>query len=101
MLATCRQTLVEAGQDAFLVAAAACRLPFRASVFDLAMANHMLYEFTDPALVVTELTRVLRPEGRSWGPPSPKSDSAPSWTVAGSTSIAWSRPTHTAGPAYR
>lgn len=38
-------------------------LPFAEDSFDLAVANHMLYHVPDPDLALSELSRVLRPDG--------------------------------------
>jgi SAM-dependent methyltransferase len=46
------------------VVADALRLPFAAQSFDVLMASHMLYEFTDVAAPIAELARVLRPGGQ-------------------------------------
>lgn len=45
------------------VAGDAARLPFRDQVFDMVFANLLLPWFTDPAPVLAEIARVLRPEG--------------------------------------
>ncbi len=45
------------------VAGDAARLPFRDRVFDLVFANLLLPWFADPAPVLTQAARVLRPEG--------------------------------------
>lgn len=45
------------------VAGDAARLPFRDRVFDLVFANLLLPWFADPAPVLAETARVLRPEG--------------------------------------
>jgi SAM-dependent methyltransferase len=39
------------------------RLPFADGSFDVVVANHMLYHVPDPTLAVSELARVLRPDG--------------------------------------
>lgn len=39
------------------------RLPFPDGAFDVVIANHMLYHVPKPALAVSELARVLRPNG--------------------------------------
>lgn len=64
MVASCRQTLSEAGLSARFSAADARQLPFRADSFDLVMANHMLYELDDVRAAARELARVTRPEGQ-------------------------------------
>ncbi len=38
-------------------------LPFDDASFDIVIANHMLYHVPDPDLAVSELARVLRPDG--------------------------------------
>jgi ubiquinone/menaquinone biosynthesis C-methylase UbiE len=38
-------------------------LPFAARSFDVVVANHMLYHVPDPGLAVSELARVVRPDG--------------------------------------
>ncbi len=38
-------------------------LPFPDAVFDIAVANHMLYHVPDPRRAAAELARVLRPDG--------------------------------------
>jgi malonyl-CoA O-methyltransferase len=45
------------------VAGDAARLPFRDQVFDMVFANLLLPWFADPAAVLAETARVLRPEG--------------------------------------
>lgn len=42
----------------------ACRLPFGAGVFDLAVCRNALHHFDDPAPIAAEIARVLRPGGR-------------------------------------
>jgi SAM-dependent methyltransferase len=42
----------------------ACALPFTASMFDFVFAAHMLYHAKDRHAAITEIRRVLRPEGR-------------------------------------
>jgi ubiquinone/menaquinone biosynthesis C-methylase UbiE len=56
-----RDTLGISGVEAAFVVADARRLPFAPQSFDIVMANHMLYEFTDVAVPIAELARVLRP----------------------------------------
>jgi len=40
-----------------------CSLPFEANSFDLVLAMHMLYHADDPERAVSEIARVLRPDG--------------------------------------
>lgn len=40
------------------------KLPFRSNVFDVAIANHMLYHVEELGLALSELARVLKPTGR-------------------------------------
>jgi SAM-dependent methyltransferase len=61
MVRTCKDTLGISGVEAAFVVADARRLPFAPRSFDIVMANHMLYEFTDVAVPIAELARVLRP----------------------------------------
>ena len=42
----------------------AAKLPFPDASFDAVIANHMLYHVDDPAAVIREFARVLRPGGR-------------------------------------
>jgi ubiquinone/menaquinone biosynthesis C-methylase UbiE len=51
-----------AGSDPLLVADAQA-LPFADDTFDVTLAMHMLYHVPDRALAITELRRVLRPNG--------------------------------------
>ena len=44
----------------------AAALPFADASFDAVIANHMLYHVDDPAAVVHEFDRVLRPGGWRW-----------------------------------
>lgn len=63
MVRTCSETLGASAIEAALIVADARRLPFVAESFDLVMANHMLYEFTDVDAPIVELARVLRSGG--------------------------------------
>ncbi len=40
------------------------KLPFRSNVFDVAIANHMLYHVEELGMALSELARVLKPTGR-------------------------------------
>lgn len=53
----------ESGRFSFS-AADVTQIPFRSNVFDVAIANHMLYHVEDPDLALSELARVLKSEGR-------------------------------------
>jgi SAM-dependent methyltransferase len=65
MVGTCAQTLADADVVAERAAADVRRLPFRDATFDLAMANHMLYELDDDGVAhaVDELARVVTDDG--------------------------------------
>lgn len=60
MVASCRETV---GASAAFIAADVRRLPVGAGRFDLALANHMLYELDDVPAAIDELRRVLRRDG--------------------------------------
>lgn len=63
MVMSCREALDAAGLRAGHVAGDGLRLPLRGRVAALVMANHMLYEFANPADVIKELTRIARDDG--------------------------------------
>lgn len=52
------------GQGARLCLAGAQRLPFRDETFDLVVSTSALHYFRDPACVLAEMRRVVRPQGR-------------------------------------
>jgi ubiquinone/menaquinone biosynthesis C-methylase UbiE len=52
--------------SATLLLADAQALPFRDNTFDHVLAMHMLYHVPDRALAVSEMARVLRPEGAAF-----------------------------------
>jgi SAM-dependent methyltransferase len=58
-------TSARARSAAPLLQADAQHLPFEDGSFDLVLAMHMLYHVPDRALAITELRRVLRPDGTS------------------------------------
>lgn len=64
MLETARRTISEAGLQAGYVAAEIENLPFRAGVFDIALANHVLYHMRSVRAAAIELSRVLKADGR-------------------------------------
>jgi SAM-dependent methyltransferase len=61
MLAEARRKL---GARAGTAAADAARLPLRAATFDVALSASSLHHWRDPAAVLAEIRRVLRPGGR-------------------------------------
>jgi SAM-dependent methyltransferase len=64
MLAQTQRALAEHGDGAFAFASAdATAIPFRKETFDGVIANHMLYHVTDRARALSEVARVLRPDG--------------------------------------
>ena len=63
MLAEAGRSLRRAGVDAVTRRADAGELPFEDGVFDVVVANHVLYHVEDPVRTVSELRRVLRPTG--------------------------------------
>ena len=63
MLEAARRNLREPGGSRhFCLAAVEC-LPFDDDTFDTVMANHMLYHSTDVRVAISELARVVKPEG--------------------------------------
>jgi len=55
-----------------LVQGDATRLPFRSDTFDVAISRNSMEHFQDPAAILAEIQRVLRPRGRffvTFGPP--------------------------------
>jgi len=52
------------GNKAMLMQSDAQKLPFPNESFDVVMANHMLYHVEDVEVAVSELARVLRPDGQ-------------------------------------
>ena len=63
MIARAREAMDEAGLDAACIQADVQELPFDADTFDAAVANHMLYHVPDIDRGLTEIKRVLKPEG--------------------------------------
>jgi SAM-dependent methyltransferase len=59
-----RRKLAESGREATVVEAPAERLPFEDSSFDTAVFTLVLCTVPDPAAVLAEVARVLRPGGR-------------------------------------
>jgi ubiquinone/menaquinone biosynthesis C-methylase UbiE len=64
MLNTARRTISDAGLQAAYVAADIEDLPFRTAAFDVVMANHVLYHMNSVPVAATELSRVLKADGR-------------------------------------
>ncbi len=64
MLGTAQRTISDAGLQATYVVADTEDLPFRAGVFDVVMANHVLYHMTSVPAAAAELSRVLKAGGR-------------------------------------
>ena len=62
MLADASLRLQRAGVLADWLECDVMALPFEEGVFELAIANHMLFLIDDPAAAVAELARVLRPD---------------------------------------
>jgi ubiquinone/menaquinone biosynthesis C-methylase UbiE len=64
MLDMARRTISDAGLHAASVVADVEDLPFRAGVFDVVMANHVLYHMNSVSAAAAELSRVLKADGR-------------------------------------
>lgn len=66
MVRTCQETVgaTPGAHHARYIVGDARRLPLRANVLDLVMANHMLYEFARPSAVIAECARVLAVDGQ-------------------------------------
>lgn len=63
MIERAREAMDEAGLDAECVRADIQDLPFEDGAFDAVVANHMLYHVPDIDRGLSEITRVLAPEG--------------------------------------
>lgn len=63
MLDTARRTISDTGLQAAYVVADIEDLPFRTDVFDIAMANHVIYHMNSVAAAARELSRVLKADG--------------------------------------
>ncbi|MEM8935514.1 MAG: class I SAM-dependent methyltransferase [Pseudomonadota bacterium] len=63
MLAQARAKLAAQGVEATLWSADACDLPFENGAFDIVLSAHMLEHLARPELAVSEIYRVLKPEG--------------------------------------
>ena len=61
MLLDARARLAQTGVSADWIECDAMALPFEDSSFDLVIANHMLFLVDEPAAVVAELVRIIRP----------------------------------------
>ena len=69
-LVAARRRLADLGESTPLIAASADRLPWPDATFDAVVADSVLEHLEDPAAVVREWARVLRPGGelRIWSP---------------------------------
>jgi ubiquinone/menaquinone biosynthesis C-methylase UbiE len=63
MLRVARRYLARSGKDVALVQADAARLPFADDTFDVATGHSFLYLTPDPAAILREAGRVVRPGG--------------------------------------
>lgn len=59
-----RQQAETASRGVLLVNLDAQALPFPAASFDVVLANHVLYHVADPDAALSEIRRVLKPEGQ-------------------------------------
>lgn len=64
MLADAQRNLAEFQRPFDFQVIDAQAIPFEASSFDLVIANHMLYHVPDRAKAISEIRRVLKPDGR-------------------------------------
>ena len=64
MLRKSRENLQKAGIWNQFAGVDACHIPFASNVFDVVVANHMLYHVADLRLALGEISRILKPEGR-------------------------------------
>ena len=65
MVETASRTAVELGLDTrvFFQQASADRLPFSSGAFDFVLCNSVLHHLSDPARVLGEMLRVIKPDG--------------------------------------
>ena len=64
MVAEAEEALFESGHDFRFSDADITMLPFEDQIFDIVVANHMLYHVPDRKKALAEVQRVLKPDGR-------------------------------------